>query len=347
MSPWRGIIVLLAATRIAQPAQQDDVVIRTTTNLVEVRVVAVDSHAKAIADLQKSEFEILDNGQPQTIRLFSAYRGYAASPHATVDGARDSSPTPAGYALILLDWMNCGYAGRLGVQEAVLKLLKSYQPKQRLAIYVLSRNNSRLLYDFTYDRDLLALLVERLSLDPEDMAGPVRDGGRAGRGTLAALAHENMIFRATNQLIDTTATFEKIADHFLHVPGRKALLWVSSGVPMSIDGAYYASRVERALNKLNSSDSAVYAIDASGFNPNPSASLTEFASRTGGVAFYLNNDLQEGIRQALEDMSVSYVLGFHMPEGLKPGPHAIRVTVNRPHIKLRYRESYDPTVAVH
>ena len=77
MLPWRGVVCLLASARIAPPAPQDDVVIRTTTNLVEVRVVAEDRHAKPIADLQKSDFEILDNGQRQTIRFFAAYRGSA------------------------------------------------------------------------------------------------------------------------------------------------------------------------------------------------------------------------------------------------------------------------------
>jgi len=332
---------------MAQPGPQDDLVIRTTTNLVEVRVVAADRHGKPIGDLRKSDFEIFDNGHPQDVRFFAAYRGPARPPMPALDGApADSSPTPAGYALILLDWLNCGYAGRLLVQEKVLQLLKDYQPRQRLAIYVLSHNKPGLLYDFTSDRDLLGLLVERLSLDPEEMSGPVSGEGRGGRSGLMALAHDEMIFKATNRLADTTNAFNKIAEHLRKLPGRKSLLWVSSGVAMSIDGAYRASLVERALGKLNSSDSAVYAIDASGFNPNPSPSLIEFARRTGGAAYYLNNDLHESMRHALEDMAVSYTLGFHMPEGATPGLHGIRVVVNRPRVTLRYRESYDPASAI-
>jgi hypothetical protein len=51
------------------------------------------------------------------------------------------------------------------------------------------------------------------------------------------------------------------------------------------------------------------------------------------------------MRQALEDTSVSYTLGFHMPEEAKLGAHEIRVEVDRPKIKLRYRESYDPSAS--
>jgi VWFA-related protein len=344
----RAIPFLLALSGIG-PVQQENVVIRTTTSLVEVRVVAEDSHGKPIPDLQKANFQILDNGQPQTIRLFAAYRG-SATATGPASGAlpADSSPTPSDYALILLDWMNCGYASRIMVQEAVLRLLKEYQPRQRLAIYVLSRDNPRLLSDFTYNHELLALLVGRLSLDPEDIAGPAHAGrgGRGGRDGFAGLAREESIFKSTNQLIDTTKVFETVADHLLHVPGRKALLWVSSGVPMTIDGLYYAPFVEPAMARLNKADAAVYAINANGFTPMPSDSLLEFAHRTGGRAFYSSSDLPESMRSALEDMAVSYTLGFHMADDAAPGPHAIHVQVDRPKIKLRYRESYDPSATV-
>jgi VWFA-related protein len=342
----RGICLLLALGGISQ-SPQDSLVIRTTTSLVEVRVVAETSHGKPVADLAESDFRILDNGQPQPIRLFAAYRGAATPANAgTGPRTRDSTPTPSDYALILLDWLNCGYRNRIRVKEQVLQLLKEYQPRQRLAIFVLSRDNPRLLADFTYDRDLLAVLVDRLSLDPEDMAGPVHGEGpgRGGRGLdgMAGLAHEEFIFRATNQLVDTARTFQRLADHLLRVPGRKSLLWVSSGMLMTIDRLYYAPLIEPTLARLNKADAAIYAIEANGFTPSPSDSLLEFARRTGGVAYYQNDDLAKSMRQALEDTSVSYTLGFHMPEDAKPGAHEIRIEVDRPKIKLRYRESYDP-----
>jgi hypothetical protein len=69
--------------------------------------------------------------------------------------------------------------------------------------------------------------------------------------------------------------------------------------------------------------------------------MFELASRTGATTFAARNDLDEGIRMALEDMRLSYTLGFNVPEAAALGTHEIRVHVNRPGIKLRYRESYD------
>jgi VWFA-related protein len=352
----RGTCFLLAISGIWRASAQDDVVIRTTTSLVEVRVVAEDKHGNPIADLRKSDFQILDNGKPQPIRLFAAYRGTAtAAKPGSDDESTTSSPTPSDYAVILLDWLNTSYGNRIFVQEKALQLLKDYQPRQRLAVFVLSRNNPRLLCDFTYDRDVLTYMVSRLSLDPDDKLGPARDppaagrGGRGGQDARGDMAREAAIDRAARQTIDTSVAFETIADHLLHVPGRKALLWVTTGMPMVVDGSYYAAFIDSALGKLNKADTAIYSIDARGLTAMgtpPSDSLFEFAERTGGKIFYDRNDLDECMRIALEDMAVSYTLGFHMPEDAKAGLHELQVHVDRPGIKLRYRESYDPAASV-
>ena len=203
-------------------------------------------------------------------------------------------------------------------------------------------------------------MVDRLSEDPEDIhrggdvglalrMAPVT-GGRAGVGRGdGAPAREIAIIEAAMRTTQTAVTFEKIADHLTHVPGRKALIWVSAGIPMTIDGIYYAPYPESALNRLNKSDTAIYAIDVAGLTlvPHVTGSQLEFSRRTGGVAFHDRNDLDVCMRTALEDMTVSYTLGFHAPQDVKTGGHAIDVKVNRPHIKLRYRESYDPSVTAH
>jgi len=353
----RGTCFLLSIVGIWRVAAQDDVVIRTTTSLVEVRVVAEDKRGKPVADLKKSDFQILDNGRPQSIRLFAAYRGPGAvtTPKpANEEQSESSSPTPSDYALILLDWLNTAYGNRIFVQEKVLQLLKDYQPRQRLAVFVLSRNNPRLLCDFTYDRDLLTYMVSRLSLDWEDKLGPSRDespfegrGARGGQTPQADMAREAALNKAARQTVDTSVAFEKIADHMLHVPGRKALLWVTTGIPMVIGGSYYSAFIESAFGRLNKADTAIYSIDSRGLSLTPPMdSLYEFARRTGGEIFYNRNDLDKCMRTALEDMAVSYTLGFHMPEDAKPGLHELHVRLNRPGINLRYRESYDPAATV-
>jgi VWFA-related protein len=343
----------LTCAGIGQAAPQEDFVIRTTTSLVEVRVVAEDAHGKPVADLKKADFTISDDRQPRGITLFSAYRGLGAPSNGASGGQSvEASPTPSEYAVIVLDWLNTVYGNRVFVRDQVLSLLKSYKPRQRVAVFVLSRNNPRLLYDFTYDRDALTYMVENLSLDFDDQLGPAPPpGAPVGRGGRGDTHREDAIFQARNQLVETATTFEKIGDRLLHVPGRKTLLWVSTGIPMTVEGAYYGPFLESAFGKLNRSDTAVYSVFAPGLSLSPNnpllESLVEFSHRTGGVAYYDNNDLTREMRQALEDTEVSYTLGFHMPENAKAGLHEIQVRVARPGVRLRYRESYDPAASIH
>ncbi len=102
------------------------------------------------------------------------------------------------------------------------------------------------------------------------------------------------------------------------------------------------------MGRLNHADIAVNTVDACGLSTKCQSyadSLQEFSERTGGTAFAGRNDIDEGIRLALEDMRVSYTLGFNVPDGAAPGLHEIRVRVNRPGVRpgvrLRYRESYE------
>jgi hypothetical protein len=138
-------------------------VIRSNTSLVQVRVVAEDSEGRPVNDLQRADFQIEDDRKPQPITLFSADRGtrpaLSAASHSPADRSAGSAEAPAGYSLLLLDWLNTRYTNRLFAQEQVLKFLKSVQPRQRFAIYLLDRE-PRLLHDFTSNMDDLRQAVE-------------------------------------------------------------------------------------------------------------------------------------------------------------------------------------------
>jgi len=314
-----------------------DLVIRSTTNLVQVRVVAEDSQGRPVADLQRADFQIEDDRKPQPITLFAADRGTrpAAAPASS---SADSVEAPAGYSVILLDWLNIKYSYRLQAQEQVIGLLKRYQPRERVALYILD-HDPRLLHDFTSDVPALIPAVEEAGV-----GFPTVDDDPPGRGRGAGGNTEWRILFWQNEVFDTLHTLQVIADHLAHVPGRKSLVWLSAGFPMTVGGIDFVPRVEIALGRLNKADVAVYTVNACGLStscrsyPGP---MHELAERTGATAFDARNDLDEGMRLALEDMRISYTLGFNVPEGAAPGPHQIHLRVNRPGVKLRYRESYD------
>jgi hypothetical protein len=69
--------------------------------------------------------------------------------------------------------------------------------------------------------------------------------------------------------------------------------------------------------------------------------MNAMASFTGGLAYYLRNDLDVAMQEALDDGRVSYTLGFYQSaKDAAPRPHRLTVQVTRPGVVLRYRMSY-------
>ncbi|HLK62229.1 MAG TPA: VWA domain-containing protein [Bryobacteraceae bacterium] len=348
------LAVLLAAPTIAGPAQDpapvdSGVVIRSTTSLVQVRVIAEDRQRRPVGDLKLADFQVFDNRRPQPITLFSVdrIRPAANSQVAAPPPASAPDAAAAGYAIILFDWLNTDYTDRLRAQDSVLRLLHTFQPRQRVALYILSQH-SGLLHDFTTDLPALEYLVQNLDLESPD---PRTDKSTARVASPAW--REQQILEWNAAILDSLGTLNKLADRLSHIPGRKHLIWMSSGFPMVINGSVvpgarpgevvYVGEIERALAKLNSADVAVYSVDPCGLSVKPCGhrdSLMEFAERTGGAAYLDRNDTDVALREAFEDMGASYVLGFHLPPDATPGLHELHVKVSRPHVQLRYRESY-------
>ena len=71
------------------------------------------------------------------------------------------------------------------------------------------------------------------------------------------------------------------------------------------------------------------------------AGLTEFSSRTGGVATINTNNISGALKRALDDARYSYSLAYHTTNSKADGKfRKIEIKVNRPGLKLRYRNGY-------
>lgn len=123
--------------------------------------------------------------------------------------------------------------------------------------------------------------------------------------------------------------------------------------------------INPAIRALNRSNISIYPVDvhgvelSMGMGPNdraPAATLSQqgfferrdriesfatLADRTGGVAFYGNNDVRDGIRRAFDDGRFAYTIGFYPDHNTWDGKfHEIKVQAKSPGAKLRYRQGY-------
>jgi VWFA-related protein len=156
---------------------------KVNVKLVVVRVVARDSQGHAIGNLQQQDFQVFDNGKPQTITQFSAEK---AGTRVTVE---PSGPAPANapahangpanepaenlkapvvpqrYSAYLFDDVHLKFADLAMVRQAAERHLASLQPTDRAAIFSTS---GQTVLDFTDDHDKLHATL--LALQPHPIA---------------------------------------------------------------------------------------------------------------------------------------------------------------------------------
>ncbi len=332
------ILGLLLMTRAAFGAQ--DPTFHTGIELVQVSVVAQDHKGKPVADLRREEFQIFDNGSPQEIRLFvpETEKSNPAPPEPKGLNAFTnriaSAGSRSGYSAILIDSPYFGDPTEDGNSLArvqALRMLRSIPMGESIAIYATGRK-LRVVCEFTSDRDLLERQLQKWKpgADTPDDDIPVVRHPPGMRGDAAADAARIEAL----QSIDS-GEIDLVADHLAGIPGRKNLLWLSTRFVIG----------PRAWQKLNAASVAIYPVDVGGVcrvcPPRPTALMDAIAAQTGGVAYYLRNDLDVAMREAMDDGRVSYTLGFYQSgDDRAPQIHQLAVHVSRPGVALRYRTSY-------
>lgn len=391
-------------------------VLRVTTRLVVVDVVAADKRGHAVADLNAKDFTLLEDGKPQQIRVFSfehpplpgtsfAHKALSLPPNVFTN-----IPTyNAGNTLnvILLDSLNTSLPNQTYARQQMIKYLDTIPEGQPIAVYVLG-GKLRLLLDFTADPSILKAAIKNV----KSQASPFLDtplGGAnepdlAGRQmplqmqqVLQAFAEEQISFQIDLRVQYTIDALNALARALSGYPGRKNLIWISEAFPINIApdmtlGVNASNRVRQyeqqlaeTAEALVDAQIAIYPIDARGvasaslfdansqrINPAPAAlglpdpvqrelddasstilashdTMKELAQRTGGRAYYNRNDLDDAIRNSIEDGSTYYTLAYYPANKEWNGEfRKVEVKVNRPDIKLRHRPGYyafDPKVA--
>lgn len=283
-----------------------------------------------------------------------------------------------GVTAILFDGLNTQRTDQAYVREQIGRFLESVPPGDQVALFALGCGLN-VLQDFTTDAQLLrgALRDYRSGPTPEvESKGAGVDSGAVQLGVwLGQLGTGLMDHYAADRAMRTTRALTAISRHLEGIAGRKNLIWVSGSFPMWItrdvllrNGSTrrtnhsFAAELDRAIRALGAANVAVYPVDARGlltpaeYDPSGSEkpasgaiqpgsgnfhTMDVLAARTGGKAFYNNNDIGRAFRQALLDSRVTYQLAFRPSHNKWNGEfRKLKVGVNRPGIRLRYRGGY-------
>ena len=342
-----SVIALVAALS----AQDTDTVLRVTSRLVQISVIAQDKNGNPVRDLTKDDFVLTDYKEPQPISIFSLE---AAEPNsAPPEPAEKPGPLtitnrgvhansrPMAVTVILFDALNIGSDDLQYGKNAVVRFLRTLHPGDPVAVYSIRGPQVRVVHDFTEDTASLIAAANNLS-GTRVLGGSTPIGSGADDRAPTRLKAEW-----------TLTALEVVARHLNGVPGRKNMIWISSGIPMNIglDPALfnaarqagvdqqledYGSRLHRIARILAEANVAVYPIDPAGVRTDPLKTALQIGNEqfsghmvtAGGASApqletmrtiaaltgglaYFNNDIEGNIRRATDDARITYTLGFY------------------------------------
>lgn len=336
-------------TTVFQPAQT----YRTTTRLVVLDIVAVDAKGEPVTNLKTEDIIVSEDGEPQSIVEFSFHR-----PGVLTQAARQlpanvisNAPQYSGNSclnVILLDAINTDFSSHAYAQDMLIKYLESGPALQPTAVYALE-GNLKLLHEFTTDakalREVLAHYKPPGVSHIPDVYAAASPFERRGTFQPAAQGRNAAFFGMTF-----------LAQALAGYPGRKNLIWISEGFPLNLfpdalmgDGVMvmedYSPIVEKIADDLMAAQVALYPVSAAGVSQTDQFSahtaMASMAQRTGGKTFFNRNDIDFGVRTSLDDGATYYTVEYYPKSKVWDGKFRhIRVKVDRPGIKLSYRDGY-------
>ena len=276
-------------------------VLKFTTRLVVVDVIAVDIHGKPVTDLQAKDFSLDEDGKEQQVKLFSfqssALPGTAGASAQTPAKPQQLAPnvfsnTPRfnptrPLNVLLLDALNTRTAHQSSAKEQMLKFIDKLPPDQPVAVYAMG-TKLHLLQDFTTDPALLKKAVKSIGGSKNS---PLLDKPAGGTGTfetasgaqefmqeqmiqqVQAFAQENATMQTDLRVQLTMAALASVGRSLAGYPGRKNLIWLSESFPLVVlpnnndsirsntSMRDYSSQFDKTATILTDAQVAVYPVD--------------------------------------------------------------------------------------
>ena len=336
---------------LARPNDQGDDTPPPASPVVKLNVVAVDARGQSVADLTREDFQIFDGGKPRHIASFR--RNDVKPLRAAPPGPNESSNrsgTPLSHAtVILFDLLNARFDDRAYALSQLIPALQHVEASDSLFLYILTINGALYPVHPLPDPESTAARTARPWTDD---IKPLLDG--ASR-KLFGLRPANL--ELDDRVHMTYAALEALASRVAVTPGRKSIIWISHGVPISIgaraggiEGVDYTPLLRRLTATLDRANVAVYTLRQAGslapLSASPGAgfasieTLDEFAGLTGGRA-YGSVDVAQAIAQAVADARLSYLIAFDPPLDKWDGKyHKIRVACSRKGVRLQTKQGY-------
>ena len=391
----------------AQTTQSNEARFISSTELVLIPTVVNDKSGAHIPGLQKEEFALKQDGKSHPIAVFEEVKTNSArvhrsqGEHGTFSNFEPGSSDYHRLNIIVLDFVNTPFPDQANARIALLKFLSEVaESGEPMCLLALTSRGLTLLHDFTDDPKRLAEGLRKVGADTQPLIhestvdpGHPPPGDPLGatitkliRGQLQTEAQLASMERKETASL-TVQALQQIAKAFRGLPGRKSLIWASSGFPFSLSPpstlmcepacpAHQRDEMQSEYDNLwkmmNDAQIAIYSVDLRSTTSRTSAdentfthpydigdpqfdtaaqaqwkegdtssTLQLFAENTGGKAFLGGNNLVQTFRQATQDDSSYYMLGYYVSRSsTKAGWHQVSITITKKGAHARYRNGF-------
>ena len=166
-----------------RPAEfESSTVLKATTRLVIIDVVASDARGHAVTDLKPNDFTVLEDARLQNIRAFGFQHPVPRSANAVEPKLPPNVFTniprfqqTSALNVVLLDALNTSLPNQAYARQQMIKYLEKMPADQPIAVYTLG-TKLRMLQDFTSDPNILKEVVKNY----KGQASPLQESPAGG-----------------------------------------------------------------------------------------------------------------------------------------------------------------------
>ncbi len=264
-----GAVLLLAGTVAraqqanAQAPAEAGSVIRTETRLVLVDTVVTDKKGEYVRDLTAKDFHVWEDNKEQAIKSFS-FEADAAS----------RSGSQKHYLVLFFDNASMQPADQVQARQAAAKFIDSNAGPDRLIAIVNFGGSVHIAQNFTADAERLKQVVSGVKFSSVASNAPVQ----VASAGMPSLGNAEADFGARSVLLGLRSMAKSLAS----IPGRKTLVLLTAGFPLTEEVRSELTAVIDACNKANV---AVYPIDARGLVASPIGAASPGAALSSPSSF--------------------------------------------------------------
>lgn len=250
-----SVLALCLAKGYAQ--QSSSIVNGTETIKVETRVVLVDAvvtdkKGNYIRDLTTNNFKVWEDGKEQSVTSFTR---------------EDSNPDPAHphkhYLVLFFDNSTMEFGDQANAREAAAKFIDSNAGPDHLIAIVEFGGTLRITQNFTADSERLKKVVAGIKFSTVSPNGPSPDIASTAMPQ-TPVAMDTPGFAGLEADFGARSVFlalRNLAKGLAAAPGRKTLVLLSAGFPMTME---LESELNAVIDACNKANVAVYPVDVRG-----------------------------------------------------------------------------------